>query len=86
MATSASEEQQAAVEYTVVMVRSQQIHAARVPELPGCVATAESHDDLLAATREADGLHVESLRAHDEPGPEPRSTIARLDVAIKANQ
>ncbi len=45
--------------------------SAYVPDLPGCVATGASVDEVETAIREAVGLHVESLRAHGEPAPEP---------------
>ena len=69
------------MEYTVVIERAPQNYAAWVPDLPGCVATADSQENLLAEIREAIGLHVESLREHGEPVPEPRSTAAVVEVA-----
>ena len=68
------------MEYTVVIERAPQNYAAWVPDLPGCVATADSREGLLAEIREAIGLHVASLREHGEPVPEPRSTAAVVEV------
>lgn len=69
------------MEYTVVIERAPQNYAAWVPDLPGCVATAGSREELLDEIREAIGLHVESLREHGEPVPEPRSTATVVAVA-----
>ncbi len=69
------------MEYTVVIERAPQNYAAWVPDLPGCVATADSREGLMAEIREAIGLHVASLREHGEPVPEPRSTAAVVEVA-----
>ena len=69
------------MEYTVVIERAPQNYAAWVPDLPGCVATAGSREELLDEIREAIGLHVESLREHGEAVPEPRSTATVVAVA-----
>ena len=69
------------MEYTVVIERAPQNYAAWVPDLPGCVATAGSREELLDEIREAIGIHVASLREHGEPIPEPRSTAAVVEVA-----
>ena len=69
------------MEYTVVIERAPQNYAAWVPDLPGCVATADSREDLLEEIREAIGFHIESMREHGEPIPQPRSTAAVVEVA-----
>ncbi len=69
------------MEYTVVIERPPENYAAWVPDLPGCVATADSQEELLDEIREAIGLHVESLREHGEPVPEPRSTATVVAVS-----
>lgn len=69
------------MEYTVVIERSSQNYAAWVPDLPGCVATANTREELLEEVREAIGLHVESMRENGERIPIPRSTAAVVEVA-----
>ena len=67
--------------YTVIIQRAARNYAAWVPDLPGCVATAHTREELLDEIREAAGLHVESLRDHGEPVPEPRSTAVVVEVS-----
>ena len=69
------------MEYTVVIERAPQNYAAWVPDLPGCVATAGSREELLDEIREAIDFHVDSLREHGEPVPEPRCTATVVTVA-----
>ena len=69
------------MEYTVVIERAPQNYAAWVPDLPGCVATADNREDLLEEIREAIGFHIESMREHGEPIPQPRSTAVVVEVA-----
>ncbi|MDE0109392.1 MAG: type II toxin-antitoxin system HicB family antitoxin [Bryobacterales bacterium] len=70
--------------YTIVIEKSPQNYAAYVPDLPGCVATGTSEAEVIDEIREAIQLHIESLREHHEPVPEPRSTAAVVDVLAVA--
>ncbi|MDE0624060.1 MAG: type II toxin-antitoxin system HicB family antitoxin [Bryobacterales bacterium] len=70
--------------YTIVIEKSPQNYAAYVPDLPGCVATGASEAEVIDEIREAIQLHIESLREHHEPVPEPRSTAAVVDVLAVA--
>ncbi len=53
---------------------------AWVPDLPGCVAAGESHAEVEQLIAEAIGAHIESLREHGEPVPEPSSTAGAVRV------
>jgi predicted RNase H-like HicB family nuclease len=50
--------------------------SAFAPDLPGCVASGCSADEARAEMGVALRLHLESLRAHGEPVPEPRVRAA----------
>ena len=50
--------------------------SAYVPDLPGCVAAADTREETEALIREAVGYHVEMLREHGDPVPEPRATAS----------
>ena len=62
------------MEYTVVIEKAPNNSAAYVPDLPGCVATASTREALSDEIREAIAFHIESLREHGEPVPEPQTT------------
>jgi predicted RNase H-like HicB family nuclease len=49
------------------------------PDLPGCVAAADTYDECVQLMREAVVLHLEDLRAHGDPVPVP-STVGLLTV------
>lgn len=70
--------------YTVVIERAPGNLAAYVPDLPGCVAAADDLDELLEEIRAAIELHIESLRDHGEPIPDPLCTAAVVEVAAAA--
>ena len=70
--------------YTVVIERAPGNLAAYVPDLPGCVATGGNFEELLEQIREAIEFHIESLRDHGEPVPDPSCTAAVVEVAAAA--
>ena len=69
------------MKYTVVIERTPNNYAAYVPDLPGCVATANTREALLEEIREAIEFHIEGMREDGEPVPEPLATSALVEVA-----
>lgn len=69
------------MQYTIVIEKSPRNFAAYVPDLPGCVATGATREEVVREIREAIGFHIESLREHGDPVPEPQSTATVVDVA-----
>ena len=67
--------------YTVVIERAPNNYAAYVPDLPGCVATASTREELLAEIREAIELHIEGLLEDGESVPQPQATTEVVEVA-----
>ena len=54
---------------------------AYAPDIPGCVAAAETREEVLRLISESIPLHIESLRAHGEPVPPPAAQVERVTVA-----
>lgn len=67
--------------YTIVIEQSPQNYAAYAPDLPGCVATGTTRDEVVAEMRRAIEFHIESLREHGEPVPTGRCTAVVIDLA-----
>lgn len=68
--------------YAVIIEGEGSSFSAYVPDLPGCVATGRSLEEVDARIREAILLHIESLEAHGEPVPKPTAAAVRfVDVA-----
>ena len=72
------------MKYAVVIEKAPDNYAAYVPDLPGCVATGRTREEVLDEVREAVAFHIESLREHGEPVPEPQTTTAAVDVGVMA--
>jgi predicted RNase H-like HicB family nuclease len=67
--------------YVVIIEREGNSFGAYVPDLPGCVAVAESAEEARTLIREAIELHLESMREAGEPIPEPTTTSETVEVS-----
>ena len=70
------------MKYTVIIEKTSNNYAAYVPDLPGCVATADSRDALLEEIREAIQFHIEGMIEDGEPVPEAKATADVVEVAV----
>lgn len=61
------------MKYAVVFERSPMNYSAYVPDLPGCVATGRTRDEVGERVREAIRMHLDGLRAEDEPIPDAKT-------------
>ena len=68
------------MEYVVILEQGESSVGAYVPDLPGCVAVAETREEAMDLIREAVELHIESLRENGEPVPTPHSYVERIAV------
>ena len=66
--------------YAVVIERAPNNYSAYVPDLPGCVATGATIEEVEREIREAIEFHIEGLRDAGEPVPEPTSQLTYVEV------
>ena len=69
------------MEYTIVIEATPGNYSAYAPDLPGCVATGTTRDEVAREMRSAIAFHIESLHEHREPVPDPRCATLVVDVA-----
>ncbi len=69
------------MKYTIVIEKSPNNYAAYVPDLPGCVATASTREELLEEIRNAIEFHIEGMREDGESIPEPQVTADVVEVS-----
>ena len=53
--------------YAIVIEESPRNYAACVPDLPGCIATGASREEVVREISKAIRFHIESLREHALP-------------------
>jgi predicted RNase H-like HicB family nuclease len=61
--------------YAVVIEHGQQNLSAYVPDLPGCVTTWKTSEEIDLNIREAIEFHLEGLRQDGEAIPEPSISV-----------
>jgi predicted RNase H-like HicB family nuclease len=66
--------------YAVVIEKAPGNYSAYVPDLPGCVATGATTEEVEREIREAIEFHLEGMRDAGEPIPEPTSQMAYVEV------
>lgn len=60
------------LKYLVVVEKANRNYAAYVPDLPGCIATGSTLEEVHANIRSAIDMHVEGLREDGLPVPEQK--------------
>jgi predicted RNase H-like HicB family nuclease len=68
------------MEFAVVIERGPTSFGAYVPDLPGCVAVAETEAEVRRLIREAIVFHLQGMRLNGEAIPEPTSRIEYVEV------
>lgn len=66
--------------YGVVIEKANGNYSAYVPDLPGCVATGATREEVEQRLREAIRFHIEGLREDGLPVPEPTSLCDYVDA------
>lgn len=66
--------------YAVVIEKGEGNLSAYVPDLPGCVATGNTIEEVEREIQEAIEFHIEGLRADGLPVPEPSSRVEYVEV------
>jgi predicted RNase H-like HicB family nuclease len=69
------------MKYVVVIEKGDGSYGAYVPDLPGCIAAAETEEEVKRLIHDAIEFHIEGLKESGEPIPEPASSIEFIEVA-----
>jgi predicted RNase H-like HicB family nuclease len=67
--------------YAIVIERTENNLSAYVPDLPGCIATGATQEDVEQNIREAVEMHLRGMREDGEAIPMPSSVVEYVDVA-----
>ena len=69
------------MKYAVVIEKAKSNFSAFVPDLPGCVATGATIEEVENQIREAIEFHIEDMRQDGEEVPQPSSSVDYIEVA-----
>ncbi|MGL4550646.1 MAG: type II toxin-antitoxin system HicB family antitoxin [Gemmataceae bacterium] len=68
--------------YAIVVEDAGTNLAAYVPDLPGCVATGDTLEEVERLIREAITIHIEGMVEDGLPVPPPSSRVEYVEVNI----
>ena len=66
--------------YAVIVEEGDSSFGAHVPDLPGCIAVADTKQEVLELIKEAIEFHLEGLREDGQPIPAPASSVEYVEV------
>ena len=72
------------MEFAIVIERSATGYGAYVPDLPGCVAVAETEAEVRKLIQEGIGIYLEDMRRDGEPIPAPTSRVEYVTISETA--
>jgi len=75
-------ERQAMRKYAIVIEQGEHDLSAYVPDLPGCITTGRTVEEVETNIREAIELHLEGLREDGEPIPEPHTAVTYVELQV----
>ena len=70
--------------YAVVVERGASNMSAFVPDLPGCITTGKTLEEIAHNIREAIELHLEGMAEDGEAIPEPSTLVLEIEVPFAA--
>ena len=68
------------MQYLIVVEKTETGFSAYSPDLPGCVATGATREEIEQNIRDAIEFHVDGLRQEGYEVPEPSSYSTYVDV------
>jgi predicted RNase H-like HicB family nuclease len=66
--------------YAVVIEKAEGNYSAYVPDLPGCVATGATIEQVEREIREAIAFHLDGMREDGLPIPAPTSKVEYIEL------
>ena len=67
--------------YAVIIEQGETSYGAYVPDLPGCVAVAETKDEVMTLIKDAIEFHLEGIKQEGQAVPVPSSVTEYIEVA-----
>ena len=67
--------------YAMIIETGRENYSAYLPDLPGCIATGKTLEELKQRMREAIELHLDGMREDGLPIPEPTTLADYVEAA-----
>lgn len=70
--------------FLIVIEKANNNYSGYVPDLPGCITTGATPEEVKSNMQEAIALHLEGMLRDGEPLPHSDSSTAYVDVDLSA--
>jgi len=67
--------------YAMIIEKGERNYSAYLPDLPGCIATGKTVEEIRERMRKAIDMHIRGLREDGVPIPEPSSMAEYVEAA-----
>ena len=68
--------------FLIIIEKGNRNYSAYAPDLPGCIATGKTLDEVKANMRDAIAMHVQGMLEDHEPIPDSQITADYLDIPL----
>ena len=68
--------------FLIIIESGSRNYSAYVPDLPGCIATGRTQEEVEKNMREAIAMHIQGMIEDGEPIPTPSLKAEYLDVSL----
>jgi predicted RNase H-like HicB family nuclease len=68
------------MKYAVIIEAGERNYSAYVPDLPGCIATGRTLEEVKQVIQEAIAFHVEGLKLEGMPIPAPTTLAEYVEL------
>jgi predicted RNase H-like HicB family nuclease len=68
------------MKYAIMIEQGEENLSAYVPDIPGCVATGKTTEELQNNIRDAIRLHIEAMKEEGLPVPQPSTHCAYVEA------
>ncbi|MGA8183140.1 MAG: type II toxin-antitoxin system HicB family antitoxin [Terriglobia bacterium] len=68
--------------YLIIIEETATGYSAFSPDLPGCVSTGRSREEVERNMREAIEFHLEGMRLEGLPAPDPHTYSAYVELPV----
>jgi predicted RNase H-like HicB family nuclease len=70
------------MKYTVIIERGAHSYGAYVPDLPGCVAVADTENEVRELIKEAIEFHIEGMKLDAIKIPKSKTKTFEMEVLV----
>jgi predicted RNase H-like HicB family nuclease len=70
------------MEYIYIIEQGKRNFSAYVPDLPGCVTTGKTIEDVKKNIKEAIEFHIEGMISNGEKIPLPKNLVKKVKVTL----